>query len=873
MAKSAIFRHLLPALGGALLLVLLTAALLSAASPEPPEVGVAWQGRSTMPERILSGLQKALSEHAPQIKLEVRGELTDLAALESTIGEFEASKQAMVILRSNGAQLLGRRGVAIPAFIGATSNPVELGVVASLNSPGGNISGVTYSLPARLKLEAFLQVYPAMASYLLLLEAGHPGSPIDERDTVEAASGLGFSGRTVACATLADARAAVSRATVDEVIILGQQALIMDNAAAIVEAAGERLVFSYSEQGVEQGALAGIVADDHKLGRMLGMMVVDLLVNGRPLATLSIQTDPEPQLRINPATVERHREKIPFAVRSLARAEQLLAAILRSAPTGIGMVEKRVIVEVNDYILALTGYNREELIGKNARMLYPSQAESDYVGTEKYRQISEKGTGTVETRWQHKDGSIRHVILSSTPLDRNDLSAGVTFTVLDITASKQAEAELASRTRWFMFGLTACIVLLLALLVRLVVSLRQRNRVAAALRASEEKLATLFASMTEMVVLHELVRDQAGKVTDYRITEVNEAFSRVTGIAREEAVGRLASAVYGTAEPPYLLEFARVAESGEPYEYTTYFEPLDKYFAISVVSPGRDRFATVTNDISEQMKAQEMIAAKNKELENYLYVASHDLRSPLVNIQGFSKRLQKQATAITTLLADQPLPEPQGSDLQRIIDRELPRTLAFIQTNVAKMDALLTGLLTISRTGRTRMTIRAVAVGQLLKSIVDAHAFQLTESGATVECAELPPCYGDETLLNQLFSNLLGNAIKYRDEQRPLAIRISGQSRGRKVVYSIEDSGRGIDARHLPRVWDVFYRVDATLPDSGDGLGLNIVKRIAEKHHGRVWVESQPGLGSTFYVELLAQDFSERLATEEKSAELTGEAT
>jgi len=121
------------------------------------------------------------------------------------------------------------------------------------------------------------------------------------------------------------------------------------------------------------------------------------------------------------------------------RTEQMLASILKSAPTGIGVVEDRVIVEVNDYILDLTGYTREELIGQRARMLYPTEEDFEYVGREKYRQIAEKGTGSVETRWLRKDGDIRHVVLSSTPLDPDNLSAGVAFTVQDITERKQSE--------------------------------------------------------------------------------------------------------------------------------------------------------------------------------------------------------------------------------------------------------------------------------------------------------------------------------------------------------------------------------------------------------------------------------------------------
>lgn len=127
---------------------------------------------------------------------------------------------------------------------------------------------------------------------------------------------------------------------------------------------------------------------------------------------------------------------------AIKQRQAKLDSIFRVAPTGIGVVTDRVLQEVNDRICQMTGYSREELVGKPARILYPTQEDHDYVGMEKYRQISEKGTGTVETRWQRKDGTIIDIILSSTPIDPGDLTAGVTFTALDITGRKRAEEQL-----------------------------------------------------------------------------------------------------------------------------------------------------------------------------------------------------------------------------------------------------------------------------------------------------------------------------------------------------------------------------------------------------------------------------------------------
>jgi len=130
------------------------------------------------------------------------------------------------------------------------------------------------------------------------------------------------------------------------------------------------------------------------------------------------------------------------AERTLRERENRLNSIFRAAPAGIGLVGDRIILDINDRICEMTGYARDELIGKTARILYPSQEEFDYVGREKYELIKKHGTGTVETRWLRKDGVIIDILLSSTPLDPEDLASGVTFTALDITERKRAEEAL-----------------------------------------------------------------------------------------------------------------------------------------------------------------------------------------------------------------------------------------------------------------------------------------------------------------------------------------------------------------------------------------------------------------------------------------------
>jgi len=278
---------------------------------------------------------------------------------------------------------------------------------------------------------------------------------------------------------------------------------------------------------------------------------------------------------------------------------------------------------------------------------------------------------------------------------------------------------------------------------------------------------------------------------------------------------------------------------------------------LSVISPKKNQFSTIATDITAIQQIQEEIKDKNKELENYLYVASHDLRSPLVNIQGFSQRFKKQSDAIKNALAESQQKAETKQSLDRITNEDIPKTLNFILSNVSKMDSLINGLLQISRTGRVAMIIRKVDMNHLMKTIIAGYNFQITEFSAKVIIEDLSDCYGDENQLNQLFSNIISNALKYRDSSRKLVIEIASRVQFNKVIYSVKDSGMGIGSRHLEKIWNVFYRVDSASREVGEGIGLSIAKRIIDKHKGKIWAESEEGKGSIFYIELQKKQFEE----------------
>jgi len=168
------------------------------------------------------------------------------------------------------------------------------------------------------------------------------------------------------------------------------------------------------------------------------------------------------------------------------------------------------------------------------------------------------------------------------------------------------------------------------------------------------------------------------------------------------------------------------------------------------------------------------------------------------------------------------------------------------------MDAIINGLLRVSRLGRVALNLERIDMNALVRDVLAVQAFQIQSAGAQVQVDDLPACHGDASLVNQVFSNLLDNALKYRDLARPLEIHFSGRVERGQAVYCVADTGVGIAAEHQGKIWEMFHRLSPDGAVAGEGLGLNVVRRILDRHHGQVWVESEPGQGSRFHVSLPA---------------------
>lgn len=268
-------------------------------------------------------------------------------------------------------------------------------------------------------------------------------------------------------------------------------------------------------------------------------------------------------------------------------------------------------------------------------------------------------------------------------------------------------------------------------------------------------------------------------------------------------------------------------------------------------------FLAVILDITERKKSDKerealvkSLQEKTEEMESLLYVSSHDLRSPLVNIQGFSRRLDNLIFKLDEVLeCSGSLDEVRASALP-IIKERIPSALSYIIASVIKMDHLINGLLRISRLGRLVQNSTELDMNKLIQSILMAMEHQIQEAQARVDWGELPPCWGDPIQVNQVFSNLIDNSLKYRDADRPLVIRISGETQGDDVIYVVEDNGIGILEEYQSNIWGLFSRLDPLGKVPGEGLGLTVVKRILQRHHGGITLESAPGRGCRFLVTL-----------------------
>lgn len=260
----------------------------------------------------------------------------------------------------------------------------------------------------------------------------------------------------------------------------------------------------------------------------------------------------------------------------------------------------------------------------------------------------------------------------------------------------------------------------------------------------------------------------------------------------------------------------------------------------------RDEDLRSLND--ELSRRTQELARKNEEVEGFVYIVSHDLRGPLVNLQGFSRELREGCHRLGAILEAAPLEPGPRREAAALLDRQIPEALRFISASVEKFERLISALLRLSRLGRQEYRLETLDTDALVASTLDSLRASIAASGASVVAAPgLPAVRGDATAVGQVFSNLVSNAIQYLRPGVPGRVEIRGRLAEGTVHLEVEDNGAGIPEVARPRLFQVFQRFHPDLAP-GEGMGLAAVKRIVERHGGRLWAESREGAGSTFHV-------------------------
>lgn len=383
----------------------------------------------------------------------------------------------------------------------------------------------------------------------------------------------------------------------------------------------------------------------------------------------------------------------------------------------------------------------------------------------------------------------------------------------------------------------------------LVRNTEEHERDAAALRESEERYRTLVEAMNEGLS----IIDREGT-----LTYVNDRLCQMLGQHSEELVGRRVTDLLDGRNAQILLGQLARREQGrsDPYELnwlrrdgsklSTLMSPRGLYDSTGRLVGSFSTITDITHQKETEARLQEALAeleSSNRDLEQFAYVASHDLQEPLRMVASYVELLARRY---------------KGK-----LDADADDFIAFAVDGARRMQGLINDLLAFSRVSRQGGTLEPVSSADALAMALGNLRAALDESGAEVSCDELPVVVADRTQLTQLFQNLISNAVKFRGDRSPRVYvsarradspEPAGDARAPFWQFVVSDNGIGIEPRFAERIFVIFQRLHGREEYPGTGIGLAICKRIIERHGGRIWLESEPGAGSSFCFTLPAAE-------------------
>ncbi|HKI20010.1 MAG TPA: ATP-binding protein [Isosphaeraceae bacterium] len=292
---------------------------------------------------------------------------------------------------------------------------------------------------------------------------------------------------------------------------------------------------------------------------------------------------------------------------------------------------------------------------------------------------------------------------------------------------------------------------------------------------------------------------------------------------------------------------------------------------------GEDLRAPMTggDEISDVDRAFHDMAAKlnqqKQENDLFVYSVSHDLRSPLINLQGFSEELNYSCTELKSLFHRADVPGAVSERGLGLLSENVEESIRYIHTAVGRLASIIDALLRLSRVGRVIYQSQMTDVSSIVARVVDSLHDSISAARAEVSVGRLPPAWGDPAAIEKIFANLITNAVQYLDEKRPGRIEVGSvddhgaQAPDDHFVYFVRDNGLGIPEAYHSRVFTPFNRLHADVAQ-GEGVGLALVARVVERLGGRIWLQSSAGVGSTFFVALPSRSLAELRITVDGSS-------
>ena len=369
------------------------------------------------------------------------------------------------------------------------------------------------------------------------------------------------------------------------------------------------------------------------------------------------------------------------------------------------------------------------------------------------------------------------------------------------------------------------------------------------LKQSEEKYRRLFQNMRSGFAFHKMIFNDDGNPIDYLFLEANKEFERITGILKEDLIGKRVTEVVPDImhqEFDWIATYSKVVEAKREISFEQYSEHFNKWFQVYAYSPQKDHFATLFFDITEKknfekslFKLNEQLETRvaqrtsqleslNSELKAFSYSVSHDLRAPIRRIKQFSNILL--------------------NNYQTDMNPKVREYLGKINESSVEMETLIDDFLNLSRISDSSLKLRRVNLSDIVKNIADKIQEEHRDRiKFKIQKEVYAKC--DRGLLTILLENLISNAVKFAKDSKKLVIDFGVSDEYGSIIYFVKDNGIGFDMKYQEKLFTPFQRLHSDKYE-GSGIGLATVKRVINMHKGKVWAEGRVNKGATFYFTL-----------------------